>query len=142
MKTLPSHVLGLLCLLLVACQKPEQGHEAPPSPDRNVIEWDASKGDEPVNLNVGQILRLHLEGNPTTGYDWIPREPVPPSIGLEKKPSKPNSESDGMVGRGGTQVFEIKALSPDSLELHLYYQRPWEEKPPEETVSLKIEIAN
>ena len=142
MKTLPTHVLGLLCLLLVACQKPGQGHEAQPSLDLSVIEWDASKGDELIELKVGQILRLHLEGNPTTGYDWIPREPIPSSIGLERKPSKPNSDSDGMVGRGGTQVFEIKALSPDSLELHLYYQRPWEEKPPEETVSLKIEIAN
>jgi predicted secreted protein len=82
-----------------------------------------------VELELGQILVVTLESNPTTGYSWQQaenQEPILEQMGeAEFKPSE-TGESP-LVGTGGWEIFRFKAISPGQMTLKLIYRRPWEE---------------
>lgn len=89
------------------------------------MQVDSSYNGSQVNLNVGQILIVSLESNPTTGYSWGVAE-IDDEILRQEGEVEYKSESD-LVGAGGVETFRFKALAPGEGELKLTYRRPWEE---------------
>lgn len=79
-----------------------------------------------IDLKPNQNLIIHLESNPTTGYQWI----------LEKQPHflktisadvyQQNSHPEGMAGVGGQTTWVFQAQTKGSDSLVLAYKRPWE----------------
>ena len=80
---------------------------------------------ETIEVNVGQSFIIALESNPTTGYTW--HEDFDKSflelLGHEYERSL---AGEGLVGAGGTESFEFKALKKGETEITMVYKQGWE----------------
>ena len=79
-----------------------------------------------LTLATGKTFRLELASNPTTGFDWHLE-------GLDTKSfmvvsSGFNPPNTKLVGAGGIDWWEIKALKPGQHKIRLLYYRIWEGK--------------
>jgi len=74
-----------------------------------------------VESDQGEVLTIRLIENPTTGYRWA----IESSGGLELIDDDFEISSKAM-GSGGERVFQFRAASPGSHELHLKNWREWE----------------
>ena len=78
-----------------------------------------------VDVQQDQVFQVSLEGNLTTGYNWVmaPQDPV-----LLEQQGDPGFEAaSNLVGSPGTVTFTFKAVAPGQTTLHFDYKRPWEE---------------
>lgn len=93
-----------------------------------------------VELSHGDKLILHLESNPSTGYQWQVVLMDGSLLDWVEGPSfVPSAPS--LVGSGGTSSFGFNALRKGRTSLKMVYRRPWEEgKPPIRAVVLKVRI--
>ena len=123
-------LLGLLPLLAAGCQtSPAASTAAPPEPAHAgaVI---AADPDATTELASGQLLRVALEGNPSTGYVWAVDGALPPQLeaidGLPASPDETASSGTPMAGAPKTQWLHFRAVQPGQAELRLRWHRPWE----------------
>jgi len=76
-------------------------------------------------LKPGQTFTLTLESNPTTGYSWefvgLDDQDVVELVKTEYK-----ADSD-LIGAGGVDIMQLKAVQAGDVELKLIYHRSWEE---------------
>lgn len=81
--------------------------------------------EEKISIGVEQEFIIALDSNPTTGYDW--EESYDDSmLSLVDDRYEPDEKAEGLVGAGGTQYFQFKALKAGQTEITLVYKRPWE----------------
>lgn len=89
-------------------------------------------------LQTGDIVRIDLFGNPTTGYTW---EVSSQSTCLLDLLENSYSPASSLVGSGGTFTFRFQAKSCGSANLSILYLRPWEkEEPPLDRFYLTVDI--
>lgn len=91
-----------------------------------------------ISLEVGDTLKLFLEGNPTTGYFWRlhGRE-----NSLLHCMEQSFASSSALCGAGGLFTLRFLAESEGSEQLFFVYERPWEKDvPPAQTFSVSIMI--
>lgn len=71
-------------------------------------------------------INLTLDGNPTTGYEWVVADKSDNiNIGLEYA-SKNQLEAE--LGIGGRYKYEITGAGKGNAQVVFEYKRPWEEK--------------
>lgn len=75
-----------------------------------------------MNLKVGQVVKLTLNENPTTGYSWM----LAVSPGLEIISDKYISPNNNLIGAGGKHEWKIKVISNGYQLISGVYKRPWE----------------
>jgi len=80
------------------------------------------KSPESVAVDVGTIFKISLDSNPTTGYSWSAE--VDPDF-LKVTDDTYKSESN-LIGAGGVQTIEFKALKTGQTKITMKYMRPWE----------------
>jgi inhibitor of cysteine peptidase len=78
-----------------------------------------------ITANVGDRFVIALDSNPTTGYGWEIGYDMN-ELELVKDEYKPDEKAAGLVGAGGTQYYELKALKTGDSEITLVYKRSWE----------------
>lgn len=84
---------------------------------------DADKGAT-VQLKVGDVVELHLQSNPSTGFAWYVH---PQSTHLLKIIGQSQTEStEPGVGRPVIQIFKFQAVKTGDGVLLLHYVRSWE----------------
>lgn len=104
----------------------------------NITEADNGKQ---ITLQSGDVIKLTLESNPTTGYSWQVLEIDNAVLIQDGDPEyKQAPISDGLVGAGGTETFHFKAVEVGKSMMKLGYMRPWENIPPVETFSLQVVV--
>ena len=81
---------------------------------------------ETINTTVNGEFAIALGSNPTTGYSWNVSYDAS-LLSLEKEEYTPDKTEPGLVGAGGTQRYQFKALKAGSTEINLTYLRTWEE---------------
>ena len=81
-----------------------------------------------INTTVNGEFAIALDSNPTTGYSWNASYDTS-MLSLEKEEYIPNKTEPGLVGAGGTQHYQFKALKAGSTGVNLTYLRSWEEEP-------------
>jgi len=96
-----------------------------------------------IELELGKLLVVTLESNPSTGYQWElieSNESILKQFGQSEY--KPSETSDApIVGTGGREIFRFKAISSGQMTLQLVYRRPWEEgAEPLKTFSLQVVV--
>jgi inhibitor of cysteine peptidase len=93
-------------------------------------------------VKVGDLVTVSLKGNPTTGYGWQTAKLDGKTIEQSGEPKyTTEAHRPGMVGVGGTFVFQFKAVKVGKTELNLQYARPWEKgKKPAMTFAATIEV--
>lgn len=82
-------------------------------------------GDKTVGLRMGQLLRLKLDSNPTTGYSWDIASS--PDAGVVRQFEKMRYVREGeLIGSGGYQLYRFKPLKKGTATISFEYKRPWE----------------
>jgi inhibitor of cysteine peptidase len=80
---------------------------------------------ETIEVKVGERFIIALDSNPTTGYTW--HEDFDKSflelVGHEYERSL---AGEGLVGAGGTESFDFKALKEGDTEVTMVYKQGWE----------------
>ncbi|MCB2226235.1 MAG: protease inhibitor I42 family protein [Desulfarculaceae bacterium] len=97
-------------------------------------------------LETGQVFKVSLAANHTTGYQWV-LAALPPAkvIKLVSKDYVPSGAKspDGkpLAGAGGREVWVFQAMGPGNALISLHYVRPWEkDKPPAKSRSLEVQV--
>lgn len=80
---------------------------------------------EVIDTKVGEEFTVSLNGNVTTGFDWVVKD----SCGLELKKdwyAQNDAGDPPRCGVGGVHHFVFVAEKPGTYELKFDYQRSWE----------------
>jgi len=89
--------------------------------------WEPHDGR--VTVVLGRIFTVTLESNPSTGYrwEWVDhQDSIVEQMGQAQ--FKPRETGDPpLVGAGGWESFDFKAVHQGQMTLKLVYRRPWEE---------------
>lgn len=91
-----------------------------------------------INAGVNQEFVIALDSNPTTGYNWEEKHDAA-MLSLVESIYEPDTPAAGLVGSGGTQYFQFKALKTGKTEITLTYKRSWESSIGEQKV-FKVDI--
>ena len=107
--------------------------------DANGRTLTADNAGQTIDMNVGDIINIELEGNPSTGYTWEVAE-------MDKTVLKPVGDTEfetanDLVGASGVLILRFEAISTGETPLILVYQRPWEQDiPPEEKFEVRLVV--
>ena len=125
MKTTISTLMLLLLLtagILTACK---------PATD-DMIQIGEQDAGKTITLKTGDTLVVSLDGNMTTGFNWVP---APQNPVLLKQVGEPEVTPDSSeLGAPGKIVLKFEAAAKGQTILHLDYKRPWEENTAPEKV--------
>jgi len=122
---------ALLCLLPLAagCNTPTAPAGAPSPPLPGTAAVVVADPAATTELVPGQLLRIELEGNPSTGYRWDVDGELPPQLeavdGLADGPAM-DPAGPPRVGAPRPQWLHFRAVAPGQAELRLRWHRPWE----------------
>ncbi len=102
--------------------------------DLNSQAWvSAGTTTQTLHLKQGDSIRLVVNENLSTGYEWIyethaeravPEDQITYTVELDEH-RVPNSE-EGVAGATGTRVIQIRAVKSGPDHFQLVYARPWE----------------
>jgi inhibitor of cysteine peptidase len=77
-----------------------------------------SDPSKPIEVAAGQKFIIALESNRTTGYQWqLAAEPDRAVVQLESVEYRVSNT--GLVGAGGTEMWQFKSLSPGQTTIAL-----------------------
>ena len=96
-----------------------------------------------IKLWEGDEIQITLDSNRTTGYMWmLPRgwsgDGVLEQLGEAEY--RPDQQSEGRVGAGGTSEWRFKAMRPGMVELVIDYRRPWGRTRSSKAFSVNVEV--
>ena len=124
--------------------KLEGDEETTPRPAvTGTVEVTAKDQNQIVRAAVGNLVRITLESNPSTGYNWELRD-FDYGVAEFSSSDLVARQTDGNVlfGAPGDTVITIQAVKPGTQDITLVYRRQWE--PPDqiaETFAFKLEVA-
>ncbi len=94
-----------------------------------------------IELNVGDIYQIKLEGNATTGYLWSFKTEFDGTILQYKDQKVERPDNNNIVGAPEINIWEFEAMKEGITTATLEYKRPWEkEEEPLQTIHYKITI--
>ena len=95
-----------------------------------------------LKVKVGDVIRVKLKSNRTTGYSWALTGKTDAKILKSGEVEyKVDEHPAGMVGVGGNDYCTFTALAPGKTEISLGYARPWEkDKEPAQAFKLTVEV--
>jgi inhibitor of cysteine peptidase len=124
--------------------KLEGDEETTPRPEvTGTVEVTAKNQGQTVRAEVGNLIRITLEANPSTGYNWELRDF---DYGVAEFHSSDLVARDNagnvLFGAPGDTVITLQAVQPGTQNITLVYRRQWE--PPDqvaETFTFTLEVA-
>ncbi len=107
------------------------------------VEVTAKDQNQIVRAAIGNLVRITLESNPSTGYNWELRD-FDYGVADFYSSDLVARKTDGNVlfGAPGDTVITIQAVKPGTRDITLVYRRQWE--PPDQvqaTFQFKLEVA-
>jgi inhibitor of cysteine peptidase len=104
---------------------------------RREITVSEAQDSQTVQLNVGDTLKVQLEGNPTTGFSWATETLEATVLRQEGEPQYEAESSQ--LGSGGTYTFTYTVVGKGESSLRLVYRRSWETGvAPEKTYEITV----
>ena len=107
------------------------------------VEVTAKDQGQIVRAAVGNLIRITLESNPSTGYNWELRDfdyGVADFYGSDLVARQ--TDGNVLFGAPGDTVITIQAVQSGTQDITLVYRRQWE--PPDQvaaTFAFKLEVA-
>ncbi len=103
------------------------------------IKISAQDAGKTITMKTGDTLIVTLDGNITTGFNWIPAAQNPALLN-QLGDTTVTSESNA-IGAPGKIVLQFKAVAQGQTVLHLDYKRSWEtDVTPEKTFEVTIVV--
>jgi len=112
-KSLVGLIMLLILVLVTACSGGEPDAYSDPA--------------ETIKVKANDQFVIALESNPTTGFAWE-AEYDSEMLTLNEHSYQPDENAEEMVGVGGTDLMQFKALKAGSTQIKLTYSQPWEEE--------------
>jgi predicted secreted protein len=91
-----------------------------PAPE--ILNLTESANGTTVQVATGDEIRITLEENPSTGYQWIYTVPQAFTV-LEDRYTQPDS---GILGQKGMHTWTLKAEQKGTWHISWIYKRSWE----------------
>lgn len=95
------------------------------------VEVTAKDNDKTVRAVVGNLIRITLESNPSTGYNWELRDFEFGAAVFNSSDLVARKDGNVLFGAPGDTVITLQAVQPGEQDITLVYRRPWE--PPDQT---------
>ena len=95
------------------------------------IDFRANPEDKTLAVKSGDLIRITLAENPTTGFSWKYENPFEKTTGVytvQMDDFAQEAEADGMVGGKGIRTIVIKAEKAGTENFEVIYVRSWEYK--------------
>jgi inhibitor of cysteine peptidase len=100
-----------------------------------MITIEKSQNGKKILAQKGDVVKVLLPENPTTGYLWKINSIDDKHLSYSEEEYK---ISGGAVGAGGMKTFYLKVINKGKSELHFALGRPWE-KDTTDTFNVTIE---
>ncbi|MHC4207488.1 MAG: protease inhibitor I42 family protein [Planctomycetota bacterium] len=111
-------------------------------PSAETVDVNEDDNGGQIELELGEILVVTLESNPSTGYRWElveDNESILKQFGEVEFKSSETSEPP-IVDASGLEIFRFKAVSTGQMTLELIYHRSWEDVEPLKTFSIQVVV--
>jgi len=124
----------------------EAAAEAAPEADAKAAPktYEMTRDDDgkTLKVKVGDVIRVKLKSNRTTGYSWALTGKTDAKVLKSGEVEyKVDEHPAGMVGVGGNDFCSFTALAPGRTDISLGYARPWEkDKEPAQAFKLTVEV--
>ena len=82
---------------------------------------------------------IELEGNPTTGYEWI-CVVKDEKIAKVESVFKPDETTSAITGEGGTYLFTVTGIKEGNTTITCKYARSWEETANDEVRQYNVTV--
>ena len=107
---------------------PLPGDEEVPArpPVTGTIDVGAKDNRKIVAAKVGNLIRISLESNPSTGYNWELRGFDYGTAVFCGSELAPREAGNMLFGAPGDTVITLQAVQPGTQKIDLVYRRPWE----------------
>jgi len=102
-----------------------------------MIELNEAAAGRPVNVTVGERIKVVLPENRTTGYRWQVGGDCSRILSEEEDQATAGS---GQPGAGGTRVWVFAAKAEGQCELRFESARAWEKSATGKTVSFPVAV--
>jgi len=119
------------------------GDDSPRIPDGDKFNLTEADNGKNIEVHTGDIIRITLESNITTGYRWENADKVDKDIlALDANDyvSDPNPEE--LDGVGGNTVIVYRALKPGKAKIDLVYLQSWEPSEFDTKFSVTVEVSD
>ncbi len=97
-------------------------------------------------LEKGQVFKVTLPANHTTGFRWV-MVSLPPAKVVKLLDTKylpidnRNEQGKQRLGSGGHEVWTFQAMGKGTAFISLHYVQPWvKDKPPAKSRELEIQV--
>ena len=115
----PTVCTFLLLLVLVACNQVS-------GENSKTISIGAGDAGNTITLNQGESLVVTLDGNPTTGYNWL-MQTMDPAI-LKQVGEPAYTPENDQPGASGKITIAFQAVKTGQAKLVLSYMRSFEKE--------------
>lgn len=130
--------IALVATVSGCSSKPSTGAKTNPEPPAPIALSTKDTGST-QSMQVGQQLRVSLDANPTTGYQWAVDGVLPAPLAQSGHPTY--KRASGAIGSGGTEVWTFAARAAGSGTLKLKYWRSFEATtPPVQTFDVTVDV--
>lgn len=102
----------------------EPAREAPAV--TGTVNVTAKDNGQSVRAPVGHLIRITLESNPSTGYNWELRGFDYGAAELQGSDIVARQSGNVLVGAPADTVITLQAVRPGTQDIELVYRRPWE----------------
>ena len=94
------------------------------------VDFRVTPEQKTLQLKSGDLVRIALAENPTTGYNWKYANPFEDALGIYsvQMDDFEKSTEEGAVGKGGVRTIVLKAEKSGSENFEIVYVRSWEYK--------------
>lgn len=99
---------------------------AEPPPVNGTVEVTAKDNGQTVAADVGNLVRITLESNPSTGYNWELRDFEYGAAIFNSSDLVARKTGNVLMGAPGDTVIILQAVAPGSQQISAVYRRPWE----------------
>ena len=95
-------------------------------PVTGTVEVTAQDNGKVVSAALGNLVRITLESNPSTGYNWELRDFDYGAADFYASDVVARKGGNVFVGAPGNTVFTLQAVKAGTQQITAVYRRPWE----------------
>lgn len=111
----------------VLTEKLPGDEDAPePPPVSGTVEVTAKDNGKTVSAAIGNLVRITLESNPSTGYNWELRDFEYGAATFHSSDLVARKSGNVLMGAPGDTVIVLQAVEPGIQKITAVYRRPWE----------------
>ena len=108
------------------------------------LQLDEAADGTTQQLQVGDVIAITLESNPSTGFAWSATSSnteIVAQLGESQYQDAQSSSGETLLGAAGTETLYFEAKGAGTTILTLDYKRGWENNlAPERTITITMEV--